>query len=609
MAKRFVYADADDEGFRFILQPPEEESNKRMGGFALQKDSDEEESAVERRGHLVTIVGRGGTGKSILALQLVTKLLKRKKSDHGKQGPGPAVFYFTLEATPGELITQARQFKWGKKRYGAGKAKRSGQGPVDPSSNCGSTELISKGLHILSVPSPVQDLNTLILLIRQSIARKLAEISEIAAIVIDPMGGITVRGSLREELSQLKELTESHRTFLFLLAEDHIFEQHRSIEYFSHSVLHLQYIPEKQPHRLLYIQKSRSQPFRPGLHQLDLVPDHGVRISPSIQAQSADAHKLPSPSGRKSHSLLKMKTWPTGERMRFPSEKIECGSVIFLMGPPGTFKQIVATSFVAETKEPSIYISFKADMASVTSAARGCRIVRKVREVKLDERELKNPEKLKMTYFMDCRDPLLTPEYVLFAIRVILSKIEGCSRAVVWGLRRLRDMPNFTGGKDVQFLEALVTSLKKNGTTAMLVDWPDIERESTLPILDLCQYTLLTRVCRGREDLRAMIGREELPDSPNDSSSNVRGGELSEKLVDSLWPKGRDHVTLLRVQRTPEGFHRGLGVLLLRRRGEQQGIWMKMPTKSGNLDDLNVDFEYLWGKVGVPWEKDYSLMH
>lgn len=61
-----LYADADDQGLSFIL--PSLKSDQ--GGLACNK----------KHGHFSTLVGRGGSGKSILALQLATALLQRVDS-------------------------------------------------------------------------------------------------------------------------------------------------------------------------------------------------------------------------------------------------------------------------------------------------------------------------------------------------------------------------------------------------------------------------------------------------------------------------------------------------------------------------------------------------
>ena len=83
-------------------------------------------------------------------------------------------------------------------------------------------------------------------------------------------------------------------------------------------------------------------------------------------------------------------------------------------------------------------------------------------------------------------------------------------RAIIWGLRRLYDFPNFGETMTVQFLEALVTLLKSQKITSLLVDWPDLKRErSTLPIVDLCQYIFLSRVCYSKESPELAERRDE----------------------------------------------------------------------------------------------------
>ena len=117
---KWIWADADDEGFKFLLPPDHDDlatSGEASGGDSrgrsqlaqggLRRDPD--------HGHLVTIVGRGGAGKSIFALQLVTALLKGEHPGGSYKGqPLPAAFYFTLEAQREELESQYRSFEMGK---------------------------------------------------------------------------------------------------------------------------------------------------------------------------------------------------------------------------------------------------------------------------------------------------------------------------------------------------------------------------------------------------------------------------------------------------------------------------------------------------------------
>lgn len=308
--RQVFYADAGDEGFRFILPST---TSSTEGGLARPRGF----------GHLCTIVGRGGTGKSILALQLVTWLLKQRNKETGLAAAKPnAAFYFTLEASPAELVTQVLQFRWGRESY------QEHWGAFDPKkrskkegARCeGPDDRYSNGLYIVRIPSPAQDLNAVNRQVRQTIARQLPTIRGLVAIVIDPMGGIILGDDLRSELSQLKQLSDSHRKFLFLLVEDHIFERHTSIEHYSQSIIHLKHDPKKQPFRRLYIQKARGQSFRSGYHHFELrrpgrdengahgssTPkddgatdaQDGVRVVPSLQAQSAETHEeLTPPSG------------------------------------------------------------------------------------------------------------------------------------------------------------------------------------------------------------------------------------------------------------------------------------------------------------------------
>lgn len=587
---KIVYADAGDEGFRFIFPGPD---GSVLGGLRRERG----------QGHFVTLVGRGGTGKSFLALQLVTHLLEREKQmDEATGGSAAATaaahsdepdaervhtaFYFTLEASPRELAGQARQFTWGKERYG------------DPPPRTDALEWKCNGLQVVSIPSPVADLSALILLLRQTIANQLHRIGRLTAIVIDPMGGVLLSSGIRNEISQLRELASSHHCFLFLLTEEHLFDRYHAIEHYSQTVIHLRHDPKSQPYRWLYVQKSRGQNFRSGFHQLEFDRDHGIRVFPSIEAQSAFAHEMPGVQDRAGvEDQSRAEEAEEGEHFIEIGEPllekdITRGSVLFLMGPPGTNKQLVATQFASLMPgDSTIYISFKADIGAVESYVRRLEENKLVRD--LEDLEGRDRELSAATYFLDARSPLLTPEEVLSRVRVAISRAT-FSRAVVWGLRRLNDMPNFSGGKAVQFLEALVTLLRSSKITSLLVDWPDKERASTLPIVDLSQYILLTRVCQNPVEIK-----EKEADT-----------DLADKDVNTLWgppDDRRDHATFLRVQRTREGFYRDRGVIFLR------PSWVaKDPEKSkGKPVEMksSKDFERLWKRYGIPWEEDPDLVN
>ena len=577
MSDPTVYAHGNDEGFRFIL--PTESRTTDAGGLVRKDD----------QGHTVTIVGRGGTGKTFFALQLITQILTDayKTYERWPEERPHAAFYFTLEATPYELYQQLMQFAWGRELMGVNSGEESG-GP-GPAIN--DDRWFHKGLFIMSVPSPAQDLSALLLQVRQTVASELRNIGRVLAIGIDPLGGIDLKPDLRTDLSALKDLSTSHRTFLFLLAEDHIFERYPSIEHYSHTVIHLQHDPETEPYRRLYVQKARGQPFRSGYHHLQIDPLSGVRVFPSVQAQSAFAHELlalPPATGAVSatttaeiaaESLFQI----AGEA--YP-EEIQPGSVVFLMGPPGTFKQFIATRFASATEKARLYISFKADIAAVRAAAGRDHRVDPLGEDS-QPAAAGDPSASAgegVTYFLDARNPLLTPEEVLSRVRQAVIRRDIYRRAVVWGLRRLNDMPNFAGRQAVQFLEALVTLLKSRFITSLLVDWPDFEKASTLPVVDLSQYILLTRVCRGLDDPAA-----------------IGGDPATRKELEDLWHSDGnwDHISFLRIQRTAQGFHRDKGMAFRR-----EGRMAPSPYPIGASA-----FERLWLRAGIKWEQDPGLVH
>lgn len=613
----FAYADADDEGFRFILPSSQSSQGPRRrtlraseyeGGLARSRDA----------GHFASVVGRGGTGKSFFALQLVTSLLKREQRTNPATHKSRlhSAFYFTLEASPQELVTQVGHFGWSRNKR-------------DWHSGQDEDERHSEGLYIVKIPSPAQSLSALNLQIRQSIARKLDWINQLVAIVIDPLGGVNLGDDLRSELSQLKELADSHSTYLFLLVEDHIFEQHASIEHFSQTVIRLKYAPQDQPPRSVCIQKARGQQFRSGFHQLELQSlgiarynSHSaeyskrgssesrvIRVFPSLQAQSAYSHKqLSNTNQRGSKSpffSIKDESGKLSELVRLKS-----GSVVLLVGPPGTFKQHIVSAFakVAQVEHGStVYISFKADIDAIIGSEKLAS--RKVFRLDIDRGIAPYGHG---TYFLDARSPLLTPEEILFCLsnsilgtetlpmRAGQSPFLGAReyrpirRAVVWGLRRLSDLPNFRDGRSVQFLEALVTLLKSASITSLLVDWPDIEKPSTLPVADLTQYVLLTRVCYSPYSRRAQASRK--------SDLDLQG------ILNKLWTaKGKrcKHVTLLRVQRTRHGFRRDEGVIFYRGGGIEKEFGMRILNKQ----DRQMNFENIWLRAGMPWERDLGLVY
>jgi KaiC/GvpD/RAD55 family RecA-like ATPase len=557
--RELIYANAGDEGFSFILPDNQEPASRIIcGGIVKRVD----------QGHLVTIVGRGGTGKSIFALQLVTALLKdaEKNYDCWHEFQKPSAFYFSLEASPDELQSQMIQFAWGE-RYKSGS----------------NYDFEGNGLYLIPMPSPKEDLTALILQIRQTIARVLPKIGELVAIVVDPLGGVSLENDLRNELSQLKQLTDSHQTFLFLLSEDHVYESYPAVEHYSQSIIHLDHDPRKQPSRSLYIQKARGQKFFSGYHQFELNSNLGAVVYPSVQAQSAFAHQI---------RCNEANNDADGHLLGLPDQPynafIKPGSALFLMGPPGTFKQYIAANFcTALPNKSAIYISFKADMNSVKThmkdsekAGGGLHKIN-CAVVSLSDDQMHN-NKGPVTWFVDARSPLLTPEEILCRVRRAIiprSDKPNIARAVVWGLRRLTDMPNFAGGKAVQFLEALVTLLKSSGITSLLVDWPDPDKANVLPIVDLSQYILLTRSCKAPHEIDQGLAGDIWLCSKDNSDSFIR-----------------ERAVILRIQRDDRGFHRDEGFLFYKQKDTTM------------LKDIpkNV-FELWWKKAGNEWEKDPSL--
>lgn len=582
------YADACDDGISFILQNPNQDTKRGSTTGGLIRDRDQ--------GHFVTIAGRGGTGKSMLALQFVTDLLNQSDTadvsrvSKGSNRVEPAAFYFTLEASPLELARQLRDLRFGQKRY----FSRATDDPIRGLTS-ESLDWSCRSLHIHAIPSPIEDLTVLIRQVRQTIANTLATepFNDLVGIVIDPLGGVRFRKTLRTDLSSLKHLADSHRTFLFLLAEDHIYEQHRSIEHYSQTVLQLRHKPAGQPSREIFVQKARSQPFLAGNHQVELLQS-GVTVFPSVEAQSAYAHekrvnprKPKSPPGKRSPFLKD----PKFDRLTEMAD----GSVVFLMGPPGTFKQRIATNFAtAPRNASSLFISFKAEQSAVEEHVKEEGVKIKVVECPKNNESsrvrniAKNGERKKgkrTIWFIDARSPLSTPQEILSRVRITMnSPLQGppIQRAVVWGLRRLADMPNFSGSTAVQFLEALVTLLQAERTTCLLVDWPDIEKGNTLPIVDLSQYILLTRLCYSRSYLEA-------------EKRNL--GHIADQVWSAKEAPQPENAVLLRVQRDDKGFHRDVGFSFIRHREKKKPV----------IKPLKGDFETCWDEAGQKWEKDPGL--
>lgn len=594
-----IYAHAGDAGLSFIF--PAERRTDGPGG--LQRHAN--------IGHLSTIVGRGGSGKSILALQLVTQLLNDATKERGSL-PAPAAFYFTLEASPIELLHQVRQFGWGN-RYST------------ETTALDANDLEVNGLHLVEIPAPAASVNELCLRIRQTVARRLDKIGSLVAIVVDPIGAVAAIDELPTDFSKLRAVSESHRTFLFLLAEQHAFERHKSLEHYSQSIVHLVHDPKELHHRRLYVQKARGQSFRSGYHQFEIQPAReshtpprerstealspGIRVFPSLQAQSAYAHELLAErQGDGGPSRKQLPFFPNEPKDREESgsgsnsaieflpenEGIEQGSAVFLMGPPGTFKEYIATQFAqtaTQADQATIYVSFKADYQAVKKHNDFANELRVGAQLRPSERKAQ-------TYFLDARSPLLTPDEVLFAVRNIVVPGPGSrtddappfGRAIIWGLRRLHDLPHFGESKAVQFLEALVTLLKSQQITSLLVDWPDRET-NTVPIADLCQYIFLTRVAKTADD----------PD-PHLSAETREG-------IQRLWqPSGLEkkttQVAMLRVQRALRGtVHHDHGAVFRQFRGVQE------PRRfSGSADTADQSFEHRWLHYLKGWEEDLSLL-
>jgi hypothetical protein len=272
------------------------------------------------------------------------------------------------------------------------------------------------------------------------------------------------------------------------------------------------------------------------------------------------------------------------------NEKIQPGSAIFLMGPPGTFKEYIASQFAAAAHGATLYVSFKTDFLSTKRGLlKGSDF--------FDQRRDVPPlaDLMPVSYFFDARSPLMTPEEMLFTIRNAIKARSGMDegppdrprfrRAVVWGLRRLYDFPYFGADRALQFLEALVTLLRAHRIVTLLVDWPDSERPSTVPIVDLCQYIFLTRVCAS-------------PDSPEIPESR-------REALRAFWgPDTVEQVAFLRAQRTRDGVQLNQGSVIKRERD----LGSELRTKPFAGSDEKETFQYRWLYYGKNWEKDHSLL-
>src|SRR5436853_2074975 len=98
--------------------------------------------------------------------------------------------------------------------------------------------------------------------------------------------------------------------------------------------------------------------------------------------------------------------------------EIEDGSVLFLMGPPGTFKQYIACNFAKTPQDASsLYISFKAEQSAVY----------KYIPLVKDYHDFIKSEELEKgaTCFIDVRNPLSTPQEILTRVRTIVSRSKG----------------------------------------------------------------------------------------------------------------------------------------------------------------------------------------
>ncbi len=588
-AVKYKRADAGDPGLRFLFPGASGTSSTgNLGGLLRPTD----------HGSVVTIAGRGGTGKSILALQFAIRLLAAPDEDLSAR-PRPAAFYFSLEAPADEIKRQLLSFPWGiewhRRRHAAPRERGA--------PHAERTTWDHNGLHVRTVPSPVPDLTSLVVRIRQQIAASLRDVTRLVAIVVDPVGGVALKDDLRGEISQIRDLAESHRTFLFLLAEDHVLESHRSIEHYSHAVIHLEHAPDQQPARRLYVQKARIQPFRAGYHQLELLPHHGVRVYPSVSARSAAAHdvlagRAAAPAGSASASCS-----PLFSHNRRKIVPLTRGAVALLMGPPGGFKEFMAVKFCLqeqEAKRSSLYISFKTELQAVAAHMKSLsRAGHAIRTFPLYNAPFTMRD---TTWFLEARSPLHTPEEILSRIGTSLACMENTglrpTRAVVWGLRRLNDMPNFSG-QAVQFLEALVVLLKSHQITSLLVDWPEQGQANTLPIVDLSGYVLLTRLCRSVAELSVLKDRK--------------------RFLQSIWriespeeATTRENVTMLRVQRDEKGFHRDQGWLLYRERPRAGTGAARVGAGSSarrvRIKPLRAEeFETLWSQCGWSWEAEPGL--
>jgi KaiC/GvpD/RAD55 family RecA-like ATPase len=327
------------------------------GGGIMLSESVEHSAGPRVQGRSILTVGRFGTGKSLLSLQLAAEVARKggiswvigfEQSSEESLFALESVCALPDNGTVTVARTNAEATQLLMKR-------REGTGAIVFLKTGG------EGLEEF-----VEDFSNTVgsMLKYQSYALRL--------VIVDPVNAITRQapvGTLRRQTFRMLEEAKASGINVWLIAEEATSDDSTSEvyeQYIADTVIHL-FLEERSGYSQRYFQisKSRFQREQRGKHAFSIVPGEGFSIFPSAAAVSARIRPraIRAPSTRIRFGL------PSLDAI-LGSNSLHAGDVIVLQGPSGCFKTPVGLSFLFSGDETASDLASTKKTSSLLVAAR-----------------------------------------------------------------------------------------------------------------------------------------------------------------------------------------------------------------------------------------------
>jgi len=439
-------------------------------------------------GTSVLIEGYAGTGKTILACQLCTHALN-SEAFQGTKG-----VIYSLDQRPEELGRLICGFGFSIAEHIA--TLEFNKEYVDPQT-CGNYRLFVK--HVAHKNANIGAL-------WQEIQNDQRRCKELKIVVVDTINSLLKLRAATEYAEQFRGLIELSRDanlgglVLILTLEsvpgDSMFE-----EYVPNCVIQLSKGDTPGLRRSLEVKKIRNQQHYIGTHDFD-IGEKGIFVFPSLHARSQAIRVARTGTDSTQASFIPFGYLPIDEVI---NPGLARGSTTLLWGAPGTFKTNLSAKFLlaglagpapTTPQSSALFVTFKIDSAAFRGFLR--------KEVGgMATPTAKNAEA--RTTIIEARDPFELPTSVFTRIMQEVarseSEVRGIERAVVFGLRRLYQLPAYRDS-EWPFLEVLVSFLQSHQISTLLVDWPEEPSQVAPPMaIDLCASEIKT----GRQGDRVLL--------------------------------------------------------------------------------------------------------